>query len=173
VVAALEGLGAVVTFDGGETWSTAFVGLEPNGSLHDIVFDPTDEDIVYVSDHSSGVYRSQDGGQTWTKINSGLSFRAATGLGISSDGLHLYLATDGGGVFRLDLNGQSPAAAITEPAASPVPLSPTPRPQPPAEGPTTTGLSTGGIVLGVLLGGTILLALVLAFLRRRHRPERP
>jgi photosystem II stability/assembly factor-like uncharacterized protein len=173
VVAALEGLGAVVTFDGGETWSTAFVGLEPNGSLHDIVFDPTDQDIVYVSDHSSGVYRSQDGGQTWTKINNGLSFRAATGLGISSDGLHLYLATDGGGVFRLDLNGQSPAAAITEPAASPVPLSPTPRPQPPAEGPTTTGLSTGGIVLGVLLGGTILLALVLAFLRRRHRPERP
>jgi hypothetical protein len=39
--------------------------------------------------------------------------RAIQSLAISSDGLHLYAASDGSGVFRLDLNGQPPAAAST------------------------------------------------------------
>jgi hypothetical protein len=78
-------------------------GLELKGSLHDIVFDPQNQQVVYSSDHSKVVYRSIDGGITWIRINSGLRTRSATGLAISSDGLHVYVATDGEGVFRLDL----------------------------------------------------------------------
>jgi len=61
----------------------------------------------------SGVYRSTDGGFTWLKINNGLTTRAVTDLSLSSDGNHLYAATNGEGVFRLDLDGRPPAAGPT------------------------------------------------------------
>jgi hypothetical protein len=80
----------------------------PNGNHRDIVFDAAHPGVVYTSDISSGVYRSDDGGQTWLKLSEGLSSRAATGLSLSADGNHLYAATSGGGVFRLDLNGKPP-----------------------------------------------------------------
>ncbi len=108
VLAGLEGLGVYASNDGGASWLAGYAGLEANGSLHDIVFDPTNPQVVYTSDHSSGLYRSGDGGLTWIKINDGLRTRAATGLSISTDGLHLYVGTEGEGVFRLDLNGQAP-----------------------------------------------------------------
>lgn len=38
-------------------------------------------------------------------------------LAISADGRHLYAASEGGGVFRLDLNGEPPAPALS-PASS-------------------------------------------------------
>jgi photosystem II stability/assembly factor-like uncharacterized protein len=108
VLAGVEGLGVYVSADGEQSWQAGYAGLEPNGSLHDIVFDPTNTQVAYASDHSSGVYRSTDGGLTWVKINDGLRTRTATGLSITADGQHLYVATDGEGVFRLDLNGEAP-----------------------------------------------------------------
>ncbi len=102
---ALEGSGIHVTLDGGQNWQAGYAGLEPNGSIHDIVFDPTNGNIAYTSDYYSGIYRSEDGGFTWAVINQGLLNRSAMSLSISSDGQHLYATTDGAGVFRLDLNG--------------------------------------------------------------------
>ena len=63
--------------------------------------------IVYACDHLIGTYRSTDGGMTWERINNGLLNRTGMGLAISVDGQHLYLATDGGGVFWLALTGQT------------------------------------------------------------------
>jgi len=108
VLAGVRELGIYVSTDGGETWQAGYAGLEPNGSIQDIVFDPTNPQIVYASDHLSGVYRSADGGLTWTRMNNGLYNRSTTGLSISTDGQHLYVATDGEGVYRLDLNGEAP-----------------------------------------------------------------
>jgi photosystem II stability/assembly factor-like uncharacterized protein len=105
--------GVYLSKDGGLTWKPAYAGLPAESTLHSIVFDPTDTNKVYISDFHSGVYQSADGGQTWTAINGGLHTRAATRLDISSDGQHLYAATDGEGVFRLDLNGQPPEKVST------------------------------------------------------------
>jgi photosystem II stability/assembly factor-like uncharacterized protein len=96
-----------ISDDGGQTWRAAASGLEPNGSIHEIVFDPVHPSTVYMSDVLNGVYRSTDGGLTWEIQNTGLSNRAVLGLSISSDGQHLYAATHGGGVFRMDLDGQA------------------------------------------------------------------
>jgi photosystem II stability/assembly factor-like uncharacterized protein len=104
----VDGLGAYASADGGTTWQPSYAGLEANGSLHDIAFDPVNPQVVYASDALSGVYRSTNGGQTWMKINSGLSNRAALGLAISGDGAHVYVSTNGEGVFRLDLSGELP-----------------------------------------------------------------
>jgi len=133
VLAGVEQSGVFISGDGGGTWQQAVAGFETGNSLHDLVFDPLDPQTIYASDYFSGVFRSTDGGQTWAKINGGLRTRSALGLSISTDGQHLYVATNGEGVFRLDLNGQppvsepdlepaAPIATIAPPgAASPVP----------------------------------------------------
>jgi len=108
LLAGIPQIGLFLSEDGGETWRQVAAGLEPNGEYRDIVFDPKDDMVVYLADITSGVYQSTDGGESWLKITQGLTNRAATCLSISSDGKHVYAGTSGGGVFRLDLNGQPP-----------------------------------------------------------------
>jgi photosystem II stability/assembly factor-like uncharacterized protein len=100
--------GLWASFDAGVTWKRSNNGLPPEACVSDIVFDPILSNVIYVSDLFSGVYRSQDGGKNWKVINSGLLNRAVNKMAISADGLHLYAASEGMGVFRLDLNGQPP-----------------------------------------------------------------
>jgi photosystem II stability/assembly factor-like uncharacterized protein len=90
--------------DGGATWSSSGSGMNPEAAVTDIVFDPVRPKIVYASDLHSGVYRSEDGGRSWVPMNEGLRTRAVRALGISGDGSKLYAATDGDGVFRIDLS---------------------------------------------------------------------
>lgn len=69
--------------DGGESWSLmrglwdhphrsqwepGFGGL----GLHTILIDPTDHDRLHIAISSGGVYRSEDGGDTWTARNVGI-----------------------------------------------------------------------------------------------------
>jgi len=166
-------LGFYISHDSGATWDQVTAGLEANGSHHKAVFDPTNPQLIYTSDAFSGVYRSADGGLTWEQINRGLDMRAATGLGISSDGQHLYVGTNGAGVYRLDLNGQPPvpltrpAHAATEPpaTASPAPV--------PTEGPAAapSGGIGGGVGLYVGLGAGLTVLVVAAYLLARRRPR--
>ncbi len=83
--------------------------MNHEGQITSIVFDPTSAgQIIYVADYFNGVYRTSDGGQKWSQINTGLQMRSVNSLAISSDGLHLYAATEGGGVYRMDMNGRPP-----------------------------------------------------------------
>jgi photosystem II stability/assembly factor-like uncharacterized protein len=119
VLAAVDGVvaapgsipGIFLSTDGGATWQASYAGLEPNGSIHNILFNPVNPQHVYASDFFSGFYRSTNGGLTWEKLNTGLSSRATGPLSISSDGQHLYMGISGHGVFRLDLNGLPPEPA--------------------------------------------------------------
>jgi photosystem II stability/assembly factor-like uncharacterized protein len=86
-------------------------GLAPESHITDILFDPRDPQVMYVADSFSGVYRSTDSGRLWRQINTALGMRAVNCLAISTDGLHLYAATEGGGVYRLDFNGEPPQTA--------------------------------------------------------------
>jgi hypothetical protein len=94
--------------DAGISWKRSSNGLNPEATIRDVVCDPVHPKVLYLADVFSGVYRSQDGGQTWTAINTGLLNRAVNKLALSTDGMHLYAATEGMGVFRLDLNSQPP-----------------------------------------------------------------
>jgi photosystem II stability/assembly factor-like uncharacterized protein len=108
LLAGIQYQGLFLSGDGGSSWKQVAAGLEPNGIHRDIIFDPTNPNIVYLGDITSGVYQSTDAGESWRKINQGLTNRAVTSLSISKDGMHLYAGTSGGGVFRLDFNGQPP-----------------------------------------------------------------
>jgi len=87
----------------------------PWSTVTDIVVDPSNSEIVYASDLMFGIYRSDDGGANWVRINDGLSMREVSSLAISDDGKILYAGTQGGGVFRLVLKNYAPEIVSTFP----------------------------------------------------------
>ena len=68
------GYGIYKSLDGGNTWQ--LMGLEKTRHIHRVIIDPTNPNTVYVGAigspwgiHSErGVYKTTDGGKTWTKI---------------------------------------------------------------------------------------------------------
>lgn len=102
-----------ISTDGGNTWQQSTHGLVPESTFSSIVFDPSDAfHTLYLSDSSSGVYRSANSGKSWELMNHGLTMRSINALAISADGMHLYAASEGGGVFRLDINGKPPESYV-------------------------------------------------------------
>ena len=77
--------GLYKTTDGGKTWKAVIPGTENTGAT-DVVIDPSNPDIMYAATWQrrrhfytlidggpeSAVYRSVDGGNTWTRVRSGL-----------------------------------------------------------------------------------------------------
>ncbi len=68
------GYGVFKSLDGGKSWMA--MGLEKTRHIHRIIVDPTNPDVVYVGAIGSpwgehperGVFKTTDGGKTWTKI---------------------------------------------------------------------------------------------------------
>jgi len=77
--------GVFKTEDGGLTWKKALYVNEKVGAI-DIVINPSDPDIVYAASYErlrhpwditnggpgSGIYKTTDGGKTWTRLGNGL-----------------------------------------------------------------------------------------------------
>ena len=77
--------GLYKTTDGGKTWKAVIPGTENTGAT-DVVIDPNNPDLMYAATWQrrrhfytlidggpeSAVYRSVDGGNTWTRVRSGL-----------------------------------------------------------------------------------------------------
>jgi photosystem II stability/assembly factor-like uncharacterized protein len=108
VLTAIENGGLYRSIDQGGTWRMVTAGLIPEMKIMDLVFDRSHETVIYLADSRSGVYCSEDRGEMWMNISDGLRTRAVNALSLSTDGLHLYAATEGEGVFRIDLNGHEP-----------------------------------------------------------------
>jgi len=163
LLAGFERRALYLSTDGGQTWAPSARGMNPEAQITSIIFDPAGAgEVIYAADLFSGIYRSTNGGQNWMAINNGLLMRSANALAISSDGLHLYAATEGGGVYRLDLNGQPP-----QPVPSPIPAATATRYS--YSGPTNTPTPTGkpGIC-----GGAAILPLALFGLIRWQAPRK-
>jgi len=83
VYAGVEDAALFKTTDGGRTW-TELSGLRGHGTgplwqpgagglcLHTILLHPTDEQRIFAAISAAGAFRSDDGGGSWTAINSGL-----------------------------------------------------------------------------------------------------
>jgi photosystem II stability/assembly factor-like uncharacterized protein len=77
--------GLYKTTDGGKTWK-AVINVSENTGVTDVVMDPSNPDVMYAASWQrrrhfytlvnggpeSAVYKSVDGGNTWTKLRSGL-----------------------------------------------------------------------------------------------------
>ena len=62
----------------------------PHGGLgYDVRIDPTNPNIIYITDTFAGVCKSTDGGKNWREINNGISVRA----GASKDKIPIFCLT--------------------------------------------------------------------------------
>ncbi len=119
--------GLYKTTDGGKTWSRV-LGDDQWTGLTDVVIDPRNPDLLYAATWQrhrnvaaymgggpgSGIHRSADGGETWTKLGNGLpaSNMGKIGLAISPqkpDVVYAAIELDRrtGGVYRSDDRGAS------------------------------------------------------------------
>lgn len=110
--------GVYKTTDGGQTWQRILFRDENTGAT-DLVMDPKDPNVLYAALYQrqrkgwgfngggpgSGIFRTTDGGATWTELTAGLprGDKGRIGLAIfSGDTRILYAVVEaaGGGVFR-------------------------------------------------------------------------
>ncbi|MBV8497078.1 MAG: glycosyl hydrolase, partial [Gammaproteobacteria bacterium] len=121
-----EERGIYRTSDGGQTWKRVLFKDRDTGGI-DVAFDPHHPDTVFASlwqvrrtpwgfasgGPGSGLYRSHDGGLTWTQLSShGLPEGPLGRIGVSvsgADGQRVYAAVEAkeGGIFRSDDGGAS------------------------------------------------------------------
>ncbi len=87
-------------------------GGPPGGIVVAIAIDPASPATLYAGTIGGGVFKSTDGGQSWTAVNFGLTSRIVTSLAIDPTRPNtLYAGTIGGGVFKSIDGGQSWTAA--------------------------------------------------------------
>ena len=63
--------------------------------------DPVDNDVLYAGTNFGGVYRSTDGGDTWTAIDAPFASDAVFGIAIAqTTPRRILVATQSGGMYR-------------------------------------------------------------------------
>lgn len=88
----------------GEEWE--LVETLPENHIFEIIFNPINSSIAYVSTLPNGVYRSLDGGDTWTQINEGIDNLNVQKLVIDASNPEvLYAGTHGGGKIYKTMDG--------------------------------------------------------------------
>ncbi len=125
-----SGDGVYKSTDGGQTWAN--IGLRDTRQISKIVIDPANANIVYVAalghayapNPDRGVYKSTDGGTTWTKVLDQGPEVGASDLSIATNSPNILFATmwrahrpvwstyaplggPGSGLFRSTDGGQS------------------------------------------------------------------
>jgi photosystem II stability/assembly factor-like uncharacterized protein len=113
------------TLDGGKTWDKVLYKDENTGGI-DVTFDPRNANILFASlwevrrapwslssgGPGSGLYRSNDGGTTWRKLEEkGLPKRPYGRVGVSvaanSDRVYALIQANEGGLYRSDDGGDT------------------------------------------------------------------
>jgi photosystem II stability/assembly factor-like uncharacterized protein len=101
------------TTDQGATWT----GSSPPSGAGTMVLDPVKPSAAYVGGYG-GVSMSLDRGTTWALINGGMTDVRVTALAIDRTGTRLHAATDGGGVFDLEVSMTTPEISVSPDAVT-------------------------------------------------------
>ena len=102
------GLAVWRTTDGGASWASSTSGLPGSGAAYAVTADPVHPGVVYVGLTSStgsapaGVYRSTDGGLTWSTGSATWPGAANNVFSVVSDGSTVYAGTTSGVVVSTD-----------------------------------------------------------------------
>ncbi len=119
--------GVYKTTDGGATW-TAVLSIDDDTGVTDLEFAPDDPDVVYAAAYQrrrtvasflaggpqSGIYRSDDGGDSWSRVSAGLPSGDLGKIGLAvtaadPDRVYATIEADASerGFYRSDDRGQS------------------------------------------------------------------
>lgn len=111
--------------DGGTTWSLVLKGENPTSGAADLSMDATNPRILYAAfwDHQrmpwqvrsggpgSGIWKSTDGGDTWTRLSEGLpKLMGKIGVSVSPadpDRVYAIVEAEQGGLYRSDDAGKT------------------------------------------------------------------
>ena len=116
------------TIDNGTTWSNDNYGLDYgiNSSINTIIAHPNEPSTLYAGT-GSGVFKSTNGGRSWTAINNGLNDTRVIALvmdpstpatlyaatqSFDTGNFGVYKTTDGGATWNLRKNGMGSNATI-------------------------------------------------------------
>lgn len=110
----ISAVGVFATEDGGGTWELRNRGVDVTAQnddydigycVHGLVADPDDADRIWRQDHQ-GVYRTDDGGRSWERIEAGLP--AAFGFPIVRDPASgtLFVAPQESDEYRMPVDGK-------------------------------------------------------------------
>jgi photosystem II stability/assembly factor-like uncharacterized protein len=117
------GTGIFKSFDRGDSWNFLSNSIVM-GSVNRLAVDPSNENVVLAASNN-GIYRSTDGGTTWTLAFTGMvqDLRPTPGnfstLYATQYGVGVLKSTDGGVTWKISNTGMSPTGRI-EIAVSPV-----------------------------------------------------
>jgi len=87
--------------DKGNSWKAINKGLPENGTVHSIVQDHINKDLLFAGTEF-GVFFSPDGGENWIQLKSGIPTIAVRDIAIQERENDLVLATFGRGFYVLD-----------------------------------------------------------------------
>lgn len=90
--------------DNGENWSQVNFGMENTNPIYSLAVNSNGD--IFSGTNGDGVFRSQDNGASWTKINSGLTDLSVMSLAINSSG-DIFAGTAIDGIFRSTNNGDN------------------------------------------------------------------
>lgn len=100
--------GLWITNDGAQTWSKTNTDAHiPQGSCSAVAVDPTNDNIIYLSTGDAnyyasnyGIYKSINGGQTWSASNNGIGDAMAVEILISPTNHNTILAATNNGIWK-------------------------------------------------------------------------
>ena len=79
----------------------ATIGPSDTADVYAIAVDPTAPGTLYAGTRNGGIYKTTDGGQSWTPKNEGIVGSIYSNFALDpTDPEKVYLGTDGGGLFR-------------------------------------------------------------------------
>ena len=113
----ISAVGVFRTDDGGGTWTLMNDGVQVTGPpagpaepdigycVHALVLDPSDPDVLYRQEHR-GLYRSDDGGQTWQDANDGVPSRFGFPLVMDHSTRRLFAVPQESDEQRIPVDGR-------------------------------------------------------------------
>lgn len=101
-----DGVCAISSDDGGESWQQGPVTSTPNAAAR-LSVSPVDSRRAWLAAYEAGVYRTDDGGSTWSHVDSYPSDYAHSVLADSNSADAVYVGSEPAALFRSEDGGAS------------------------------------------------------------------